>query len=178
MVLLHDNLLSCSIPWCGNASAKSSITAIGNQFRYPNREFPSWLSEYEHDHLFWISGTEGKSLLRKISGAVGFFSFAVAAKLGRAGLLRAMSEWQSGPPTHLWIVEASSHLSCYMANGSTLVAVFMMFLLFWDRYVMPADIGNGKRLLKEQLSHQDFCIPTLVQMCLPFIGSESLDHAR
>ena len=148
MVLLHDNLLSCSIPWCGNASAKSSITAIGNQFRHPNREFPVWLSEYEHDPLFWISGSEGKFLLKKISGAVGFFIVAVAGKLGSAGLLRAMSEWQSGPPTHLWIVEASSHLICHMANGSTFVAVFMMFLLFWDRYVCPPTLAMASACLR------------------------------
>ena len=34
-ILLHENLLSCYVPMCDNASAKTSIIAIGNRLRYP-----------------------------------------------------------------------------------------------------------------------------------------------
>ena len=48
-----------------------SIIAIGNQLHYPKGQFPAWVHEHEHDPLFWVSGTDGMSLLQKISGAVG-----------------------------------------------------------------------------------------------------------
>ena len=32
-ILLHDNLLSCYVPWCGNTTAAASIIAIGNRLR-------------------------------------------------------------------------------------------------------------------------------------------------
>ena len=91
MILLHDNLLSCSVPVCGNASVKTSLIAIGNRLRYPKGEFPAWVREYEHDRLFWVSGTEGKALVWRISGAVGFFIIVVALRLGSAKCQRAIS---------------------------------------------------------------------------------------
>ena len=91
MILLHDNLLSCSVPVCGNASVKRSLIAIGNRLRYPKGEFPAWVLECEHDRLFWVDGIEGTSLLCKISYASGFFMFVVYRKLGSAKLLRAIS---------------------------------------------------------------------------------------
>ena len=106
-ILLHNNLLSCYVPTCGNAAVKTSIIAIGNRLRYPKNKFPPWVLEHERDPLLWISGTEGMSLVQKISGAAGLFMFVVVAKLGSAKLMRAMSAWQSGPPTHLWVVKAS-----------------------------------------------------------------------
>ena len=57
-IFLHDNLLSCCVPWCGNATARTSIIAIGNQLRHPKGAFPVWVSKYEHDPLFWASGVE------------------------------------------------------------------------------------------------------------------------
>ena len=93
-ILLHNNLLSCYLPMFGNATAKLSIIAIGNQLPYPKHKFPAWVLEYECDPLLWKSGTEGMSLALKISGAVGLFMFVVASTLGSAKVLRAMSGWQ------------------------------------------------------------------------------------
>ena len=148
MILLHNNLLSCHIPWCGNATVSYSITAIGNQFLYPNGEFPVWLSEYEHDPLFWTSGNEGMSLLQKISGALGFFLLAVTSKLGRARLLSTVLAWQIAPGTHLWIVKASSHLVSYMAKGSLVAAVFLICLLSWDLYACPQTLAMASACLR------------------------------
>ena len=91
VILLHDNLLSCSVPMSGNASVKTSLIAIGNQLLYPKGEFPAWVLQHEHDRLFWVAGTEGTSLVWKISGASGFFMFVVYWKLGSAKLLTAIS---------------------------------------------------------------------------------------
>ena len=63
-ILLHNNLLSCHVPCGVGSTGGTSIVAIGNQLRYPKGEFPPWLSRYEHDPLFWVSGVEGMSLLR------------------------------------------------------------------------------------------------------------------
>ena len=48
---------------------------------------------------------------QKTSGAVSFFLLVLATKLGSAQLLNAMSRWQHGPATHLWVVKASTHLA-------------------------------------------------------------------
>ena len=91
MILLHDNLLSCSVPVCANATVKKSLVAIGNRLRYPKGEFPAWVLEYEHDRLFWVSGTEGRALVWRISGAVCFFIVVVASRLGSAKFQKAVS---------------------------------------------------------------------------------------
>ena len=69
-ILLHNNLLSCCVPTCDNAEVKD--------------EFQPWVLEHEHDSLLWISGTEGMSLVQKISGVAGLLMFVVVAKLGSA----------------------------------------------------------------------------------------------
>ena len=140
-ILLHDNFLSCYVPVCGNARANISIIAIGNRLCYPRGEFPAWVSEYEHDPLFWVSDTDGMSMMLKISGAVGSFVLVVVLKLGPAQLLRAMSEWQIGPGTHSWLVKASSHLHAVAVIGSSLAALLIMFLLSWDLYVCPQTLA-------------------------------------
>ena len=44
-ILLHDNFLSCYVPWCGNAHARTSVIAIGNRLRRPKKgKFPAWMS--------------------------------------------------------------------------------------------------------------------------------------
>ena len=141
LILLHNNLLSCSVPWCDNAAAKASIIAIGNQLQYPKGKFPAWVSKYEHDTLFWVSGTEGRSLVLKTGGAVVFFLSVIAMKLGRTKLLRAMSRWQIGPATHLWVVKGASHvLSCLIEHSCARV-VFLMILLSWDLYTCPQPLA-------------------------------------
>ena len=84
-IFLHDNLLSCYLPECGNSVAKTSVIAIGNQLRYPKREFPAWVLEYERDPLLWVAGDDGMSLVRRTSGAVGFFMLAMAWRLSSVG---------------------------------------------------------------------------------------------
>ena len=133
-ITLHDNSLSCYLPLCGNATARTSIIAIGNQLRMPKGKFPAWVLDYERDPLLWVSGTDGMSLAVKISGAVGMFVLVVASKLGCARLLEVKSRWQIGPPTHLWIVKASSYLGSCMLKDSLSATAFMMLLLSWDLY--------------------------------------------
>ena len=175
-ILLHNNLLSCYLPMCGNATVTTSITAIGNRLRYPKGQFPAWVREYEHDPLLWVSGTDGMSLVQRITGAVGLFIFVVVSRLGRAQLLRAMSEWQIGPGPHLWLVKASSHLHASMMKDSSLAGVFIMLLLSWDLYVCPADTSNDERLLTEQHSHPDLGVLVLVQSLCPFFGCGTLNN--
>ena len=140
-ILLHNNFLSCNVPMFGDANTKTSIIAIGNRLGYPKGQFPAWVHKYEHDPLLWISGAEGMSLVRQISGAACLFMFVVASKLGSDKLLRAMSGWQIGPATHLWVVNASSHIHTCMAVNSALAAVFIVFLLSWDLYVCPQTLA-------------------------------------
>ena len=143
-ILLHNNLLSCYVPTCGNAAVKTSIIAIGNRFRYPKGMFPPWVLEHERDPLLWISGTEGMSSVQKISGAAGMFMVAVVAKLGSAKLMRAMSGWQNGPQTHLWVVKASSQVRNRLAMDSPLAAMLIVLLLSktWDLYVCPQTLAT------------------------------------
>ena len=100
VILLHNNLLSCSVPMCGNASVKTSLVAIGNRLRYPN-EFPAWVHEYERDPLLWTSGADGMSLVMKINGAIGLWIVVVVSKLGLATPLRAMSGIETQTTTAL-----------------------------------------------------------------------------
>ena len=159
-ILLHNNLLSCYVPMCGNATAKTSLITIGNQFRYPNGEFPAWVLEYERDPLLWIAGTDGLSLVQKISGAAGLFMFVVVLKLGIATPLKAMSGWQIGPATHLWVVKASSHLYACMITDSAVAAVFIVFLLSWDFCGCPQTLA-----MLSACSRSRSLIRTLVFLC-------------
>ena len=100
-------------------------------------EFPAWVSKYERDPLFWVSGNEGMSLLQKITGAALFFGLVMACKLDNARWLSAMSRWQIGSGGHLWALQASSHLVSCLAKESLSAAVFLTFLLSWDIYSCP-----------------------------------------
>ena len=160
-ILLHENLLSCNVPTCGNASAQTSLVAVGNRLRYPNGEFPAWVHKHERDPLLWTSGAEGMSLVLKISGATSLFIFVVISKLGLAKPLRAMSGWQIGPETHLWLVKASSHLNTCMAMDSAVAAVFIVFLLSCDfDYVCPQTLA-----IFSACSRSSALIRTLVFLC-------------
>ena len=177
-VLLHDNLLSCHLPWCGNASASVSIIAIGNHLQHPKTEFPAWVSEKERDPLLWVSGTASMSLLQKISAAVGLFVCVVAWKLGRSQLLTAISGWQIGPATHLWVVQASSHLVRCMAKESLAAGSLPDAPSFLGPLRMPSDIGIGKRLLTEQHSHPKLGLLVLVQILFALCGIGAVDVGR
>ena len=148
VILLHDNLLSCHIPWCGNASAKTSVVAIGNRFGSSKGELPAWVSKYEHDPLFWVSDVEGTSLLRKIAGGVAFLMSVMASRLDIAQCLTVMSRWQIGPPTHSRIVRASSHLVSCLVRESLLAVVSLMVLLFWDLYACPQTLAIASACLR------------------------------
>ena len=142
VILLHNNFLSCYVPMCSNTSAKTSIISIGNRLRYPKGKFPAWVLKHERDPLLWTSGTEGMSLVQKISGATVLFIFVVGSKRRAATLLSVMSGWQIGPATHLWVVKASSHLHTCMVMDSAVAAVFIVVLLSWDLYVCPQTSAN------------------------------------
>ena len=159
-ILLHDNVLSCSVPMCDNVAARASLIAIGNRLQYPKGEFPAWVHKYEHDPLFWVSGTDGTSLVLKISAAVGLFMFAVLSKLGSARLLRVLSGWQTGPATHLWIVKATALVHACLLMASLLAAVSFMFLLSWDLYACPQTL-----VLASACSRSSALIRTLVFLC-------------
>ena len=158
-IFLHDNLLSCSVPECGNASAQTSLIAIGNRLRYPNGKFPTWVHKYEQDPLMWVSGTDGMALVVKISGA-SFFMLAVTLRFGYSKLLRALDAWQIGPSTHSWVVKASSHIHAGMVINCLLAVIFIMFLLSWDEYACPQTLAIASACLQSSAF-----IRTLVLLC-------------
>ena len=147
-ILLHNNLFSCYVPRCGNATGRKTIVAIGNKLRRRAGEFPTWVSKYEHDPLFWVSGIEGISLLQRISGAVLFFMLAVVLKLNSAKWLTAMSKWQIGSAAHLLVVQASSHLVASLAYESSLAVLFLMLLQHWDLYACPQTLALASACLR------------------------------
>ena len=159
-ILLHNNLLSCSVPVCDNVTARTSLIAIGNQLRRPKGELPAWVLKYEHDPLFWVSGTEGTSLVMKISCAVGLFMFVVISKVGSAQLLRVMSGWQIGPAAHLWIVQAMAELHACLVVAALSAVVFFMLLLSWDLFACPQTLT-----LASACSRSSVLIRTLVFLC-------------
>ena len=68
-VFLFSNCLSCHLPKCSDdVDVGLSLTALGNQLLLPGT-FPSWVTPMEHDHVFWTSSQEGRSLLIKIISA-------------------------------------------------------------------------------------------------------------
>ena len=137
-ILLHNNMMSCSVPRCGNAKVRASIAAIGNRFGHASKsEFPVWVSKYERDPLFWVSSNEGLYLLRKIIGAVLLFVLGMAWKLRNAHWLSTMLKWQIGSGDRLWALQASSHLISCLVKESISAAVFLMLLLSWDMYSCP-----------------------------------------
>ena len=160
VILLHDNLLSCHVPWCGNATASTSIIAIGNRLRHPKGEFPPWVSKYEQDPLFWDSGVEGMALLQMICGSVGFLMLAMVWKLDGVRWLIVISRWQVGSADHLWLVRASSHLVSLLVKESLLAMVFLMLLLSWDLYICPQTLAMASACLRSSVLFR-----TLVFLC-------------
>ena len=179
-ILLHNNLLSCYVPWCGNTSVGTSLIAIGNRLRHPEGAFPAWVSQYEHDPLFWVSGVEGIILLLKTSGAVCFFMLATLwSKIGSAKWLRAkgkMANWTAGSLIGgPGIILSSFMLGTRILSGSSLLDASAAL----GPLCMPSDIGSCKRLLTKQCSRPRTGVPLLVQAFLfSGSGSTSLWKAR
>ena len=168
-IFLHNNLLSCHVPRCGNATASTSIVAIGNRLRNPKGKFPAWVSRYEHDPLFWDDGSQGMFLLRLVSGAVLFFSLATISNLRSAEWSRVMSRWQSGPGIHLRLVQMSNHLVSCLLKESMLAVVFLMLLLYWDFYACPQTLAIASACLRSST-----LVRTLVFLCWCQLSFHSL----
>ena len=177
-LLLHSNLLSCSVPSCGNAYVRRSIVAIGNRLGHAKGEYPAWVSKYEQDPLFWVSGFEGMSLFVKISGAAGFFMLTMFWKLKKARWPRLMSEWLSGPAVHIWFAQASSHLGSCLVKESLLAAVFLVFLLFWDLYACPETLAMASSCLRSSALVRALGVLLLVPTLLSFSCNGALDNGR
>ena len=173
VILLHDNLLSCDVPRCGDATARTSIAAIGNKFRHPKGEFPRWLSQCERDPLFWISGDEGMRLLRNISGAMSFFVFVMAWKLGSARQLSVMSKWLNGSSAHLWFVQLSYHVISCFVKEALLAAVFLMYLLVWDLYACPETLALASACLRSSIVVRTF---VFLCWCQLSYHSQAVEH--
>ena len=69
---VHNNLLSCHLPQCGNATAMVSLSGLGNQLSCPKQGFPKWVVPIDRDRLFWVTDREGFTLLMKLIGACTF----------------------------------------------------------------------------------------------------------
>ena len=147
-IFLHHNFLSCSVPRCGNANVRASVVGLGNRLGVPNDEFPAWVSTHERDALFWVSGSEGMSLLQKIIGAVLFFVLVIAKKLDNARWLRAMLGWHVGSGDFLWAFQAASYLVSCLVKESISAVVFLMFLLSWDMYSCPETLTMASACLR------------------------------
>ena len=164
-ILLQNNLLSCAVPRCGNATA-TSVVAIGNKLRYPKDGFPTWVSKFEQDSLLWVSGKEGLDLTSRISGAASLFVVVVAARIGRARLLMAMSRWQAGPATHLWVVKASAHVVSSMLKESVWQVLFLIVLLSWDVFACPQTLALASACARSSTLIWIFVLSCCYRVCL------------
>ena len=131
VVLMHMNLLSCSLPACGGVGTNFSLVALGNSIERFDMALPDWVSPVERDGLFWRSGTEGRSLLLKIVCSTGLLVTVVAAKFRGGLLLRVLLLWKIGPFHHLQFVSASSWLLIHIAHQVLLRMFIFVFLLPW-----------------------------------------------
>ena len=172
-ILLHDNLLSCNIPVCDNVVPRASLIAIGNWLRHPKGEFPAWVLKYEHDPLFWVSGTDGTSVVLKTTCALGLFMLVAISQLGRTQLLRVTSGWQIGPATHLWIVKATAQVHVCLVMAVLLAVVFFIFLLSWDLFACPQTLVLASACLRSSA-----LIRTLVFLswCKLSVHSPAVEH--
>ena len=50
--LIHNNLLSCDLPQCGNTSVKISLSGLGNHLFYPRKGFPAWVLSFRQWSAF------------------------------------------------------------------------------------------------------------------------------
>ena len=147
-ILLHNNFLSCSVPRCGNANVRTSVVALGNRLAHaPWDKFPAWVSTYERDPLFWVSGNEGMFLLRNITGAALFFVLALSRFLDNVRWQSTMSRWNVGSGDRLWALQASSYLVSCLARETLSAAVFLTFLLSRDTYSCPETLTMASACL-------------------------------
>ena len=112
--------------------------------------------------------------MQKVSGALGLFVLVVAWKLGCARLLTAMSAWMIGPPTHLWVVKASSHLHTSMAIDSPVAVIFIMFLLAWDLYACPQTLAIMTACLRSSALIRTLVFFSSCKLCLHSVAVHHL----
>ena len=132
IALMHMNLLSCSLPTCGDGRTNFSLVAIGNTMTGSHKALPQWVLPIERDGTLWRSGTEGAALLLKAMGSTILLVVIVAVKFRNGMLLRVLSRWHTCP--HMRLVASSSWLIICMAHQVLVRAFLFIFLLSWDTY--------------------------------------------
>ena len=89
-----------------------------------------------------------------------------------------MSGWRFGPASHLWLVEASSHLIHCMAKESLSRVRLLDAPSVLGPLHLSGDHGTGKRLLTKQHSRPDLRVLVLVQSLLPCSGCAASHDGR
>ena len=90
-LILHRNQLSCRLPACNNIVINTSLVAVGNHLTFPEKGlFPSWVSPFEQDGLFWFRDDTGEQLLVKIIGGVVVFVMSFWWRIGMSALSLVM----------------------------------------------------------------------------------------
>ena len=163
VVLVHNNLLSCHLPLCGNTTAKMSLSGLGNQLSRPTGGFPAWVWNKERDMLLWVNDREGVTSLLKITLASCIAVFAASCQLGH-NILPSMSRW-SADPQH-YVLALSAPKSRDFCDCDSFVCLSVS-LLAWVR----AATGACPRLLLAPQSVSRFLTHCLNKEKLRFKGA-------
>ena len=149
-VFVHNNILSCHLPLCGNSTTIMSLSGLGNQLSRPEHGFPAWVSPIDRDRLFWVHDREGLDLLMKFLGSCGLLATAVATKFRGPRL----SRWYCQPGGHQKLVFQCYELLACVTRGALVRLLVLVLLLSWDLYSCPRTMALASACLRnDTLTH-------------------------
>ena len=159
--LLHNNLLSCTPPRCGNSTTVISLSGLGNALARPTHGFPNWIVPMDRDMLSWVSPKEGLALLLKFMSASCLAAVVVTFRFHRGGV----SRWHASPGRHQELAIPCWQLLTQITRGALWRVIFLMFVSSWNLYSCPPTMALASACLRS-----DILIHVLVFSMWAFLG--------
>ena len=150
VVLLHRNRLSGELPADNISKVQTALVGAGNHLTYPRQsEFPSWVSPWEQDGLFWVDRYAFRSFfLRTLVASLGF-AMVLLYKIGWTKYLAVTCRWHAVAGPYQQLVMATTSLFCRLASHVLGSCLWLVLVLSNRYYTCPAFLVLATACLSE-----------------------------
>ena len=150
VVLLHRNRLSGELPADNISKVQTALVGAGNHLMYPRRsEFPSWVSPWEQDGLFWVDRHAFRSFVLRTLVASMAFAMVLQCKVGWTKYLSVTCRWHVVAGPNQQLVLATTSLFSRLASHVLGSCLWLVLVLNNRYYTCPAFLVLATACLSE-----------------------------
>ena len=162
---LQLNLNRCDFDFAiWGSKANTSIVALGNHLTTPRDGlFPTWVSPFERDGLFWFRGDTGKRLLVKVIAGLLVLASVLASKFG-AGISRISSMMLNFE--HVVTIKLAVSLLGFLGTHVLWGLILLVHFLCSDLYSCPSTVALATACLSQSSSGHAVIVLIWRRLCL------------